>query len=98
MESAVVNATQKKLAVAAVVLVGVTWWFATAPESPIRPEPPRPDRPVLKFFAKVAKFAARIGLTALVFMEPAPADADETQMAHAVLGIDGHVQLRNERW
>jgi hypothetical protein len=53
---------------------------------------------VLKFFAKIGKLAARIGLTALVFMEPAPADADETQMAHAVLGIDGHVQLRNERW
>lgn len=98
MESAVVSPTQKKLAVAAVVLMGVTWWLATAPESPIRPEPPRPDRPVLKFFAKVAKFAARIGLTALVFMEPAPADADETQLAHAVLGIDGHVQLKNERW
>ncbi|NBU34570.1 hypothetical protein EB118_18300 [bacterium] len=90
--------TQKKLAVAAIVLVGLTWWFATAPESPIRPEPPRPDRPVLRFFAKVAKVVARFGLTALVFMEPAPSDPDESHLAHAVLGIDGHVQLRNERW
>ena len=88
---------QKKLAVAAVMVVGATWWLATAPDSPIRPEPPRPDRPVLRFLAKVAGVAARFGLTALLFAEPAP-DADEVQLAHAVVGTDGHLVLSNARW
>ena len=89
---------RRKLAVAAIVLVAFTWWAATAPESPVRPKPPRPDRPVLRFLGKVAAVAAKFGLTALVFMEPPPADADEVHLAHAVLGPDGHQQLRNERW
>jgi hypothetical protein len=90
--------SQKKLAVAAVIVVALTWWLATAPESPVRPTPPRPDRPVLRFLAKVAGVAARFGLTALLFAEPAPQDADEVHLAHAVLGPDGHQQLRNEVW
>lgn len=89
---------QKKLAVAAVVMIAATWWLATAPESPVRPTPSRPDRPVLRFLARVAGVAARFGLTALLFAEPAPQDADEVHLAHAVLGADGHQQLRNEVW
>ena len=89
---------QKRLAAAALILVAATWWLATDPGSPIRPTPPRPDRPVLKFLAKVAGIAARWGLTALVFLEPAPADADEIQLSHAALGADGHQLLRNEVW
>jgi hypothetical protein len=89
--------SQKKLAVASVIVVAATWWLATAPDSPIRPQPPRPDRPVLRFIAKVAGVAARFGLTALLFAEPAP-DADEVQLAHAVVGTDGHLVLSNARW
>lgn len=92
------NDTQKKLAAGAVLLVGLTWWLATAPESPVRPKPQRPDRPVLRFLARVAAVAAKWGLTALVFMEPAPPDADEVQISHAALGLDGHQMLRNEVW
>ena len=92
------NESQKRLAVAGVILVALTWWLATAPESPLRPTPPRPDRPVLRFLARAAGVAARVGLTALLFAEPAPAEADEVHMAHAVLGPDGHQQLRNEVW
>ena len=92
------NESQKRLAVAGVILVALTWWLATAPESPLRPTPPRPDRPVLRFLARVAGVAARVGLTALLFAEPAPPEADEVHMAHAVLGPDGHQQLRNEVW
>lgn len=90
--------TQKKLAVAGVIVVALTWWLATAPESPVRPTPPRHERPVLRFLARVAGVAARFGLTALLFAEPAPQDADEVHLAHAVLGPDGHQQLRNEVW
>ena len=88
---------QKKLAVASVIVVALTWWLATAPDSPLRPVPTRPERPVLRFLAKVASVAARFGLTALLFAEPAP-DADEVQLAHAVVGTDGHLVLSNARW
>ena len=88
---------QKKLAFAAVIVVAATWWLATAPDSPLRPVPTRPDRPVLRFIAKVAGVAARFGLTALLFAEPAH-DADEVQLAHAVVGTDGHLVLSNARW
>ena len=90
--------SQKKLIVAGVIAVALTWWLATAPESPLRPAPLRPDRPVLRFLARVAGVAARFGLTALLFAEPAPQEADEVHLAHAVLGPDGHQQLRNEVW
>ena len=90
--------SQKKLAVAAVIAIAATWWLATAPDSPLRPTPARPDRPVLRFIARVASVAARFGLTALLFAEPAPQAADEVHLAHAVLGPDGHQQLRNEVW
>jgi len=89
---------QKKLVVAAVAIAAFTWWAATSPDSPINPAPPKPSRPVLRFLGKVAAVAAKLGLTALVFCEPAPQDADEVHLAHAVLGPDGHQQLRNERW
>ena len=88
----------KKLAAAAVILVALTWWMATAPESPIRPTPPRPDRPVLRFLGKIAVIAARLGLSAAFFMEPSPADADEVQLSHGAIGSDGHQILRNEVW
>jgi hypothetical protein len=93
-----VTDTQKKAAVAGVLVIAATWWLATDPSSPIRPTPPRPDRPVLRFLGKVAVIAARLGLTAAFFMEPAPADADEVQISHAALGSDGHQILRNEVW
>jgi len=93
-----VTDSHKKLAIAAVVMVAATWWLATDPASPIRPTPPRPDRPVLKFLGRVAVIAARLGLTAMFFCEPAPADADEVQISHAAIGSDGHQMLRNEVW
>lgn len=90
--------TDRKTVAAGIVLAAAVWWLATAPGSPVRPVPPRPERPVLRFIAKIGALAARVGLTALLFAEPSPADADEVHLAHAVLGQDGHQQLRNERW
>jgi len=99
--------THKKLAAGAVLLMAVTWWAATAPESPLRPKPPRPDRPVLKALAKVVGFAARFGLAAFMFMEPAPTpeqpetpDSSQTPPAEDVklAGADGYQLLRNDRW
>lgn len=90
--------SHKKLAAVALVLVAVTWWAATAPDSPIRPEPPRPERPVLRFLGRVAAVAAKLGLTALVFMEPTPTDADEVQIVSTGIGADGYQMLDNSRW
>lgn len=90
--------SHKRLAVAGIVVVALTWWLATAPESPVRPKPPRPERPVLRFLGKLAIVAAKFGLGALVFLEPAPQDADEIQLSHAAIGSDGHQILRNEVW
>jgi len=91
----------KKNIAIAIVLVAVTWWLATDPSSPIRPTPPRPDRPVLRFLAKAAGIAARLGLTAMWFMEPAPKvhASDDMKMApRAEHGADGFPALRNEVW
>jgi len=93
-----VTDTYKKLAAAGVVLVAMTWWLATDPSSPVRPSPPRPSRPVLRFLGRVAILAAKLGLSAAVFLEPAPTDVDEVQISHAALGTDGHQMLRNEVW
>ena len=90
--------SHKKLALAGVLVIAATWWLATDPSSPIRPTPPRPDRPVLRFLGRVAVIAAKFGLSAAFFMEPSPADADEVQISHAAIGADGHVLLRNEVW
>ena len=90
--------THKKLAAGAVILVALTWWLATDPSSPVRPKPPRPERPVLKFLGRLAVVAAKLGLTALVFLEPMPQDADEVQLSHAAIGPDNHQILRNEVW
>ena len=89
--------TQKRLALAGVILVALTWWAGTSVDSPFRPGPVRPDRPVLRFFGKVGTLAAKLGLTALFFCET-PADADEVSISHASIGADGHPMLRNEVW
>lgn len=88
----------RKTIVAGIVLAAVVWWLATAPESPVRPAPPEPKRPVLRFLGKVAVVAAKLGLTTLMFMEPPPHEPDEVHLAHAAVGLDGYQQLRNERW
>jgi hypothetical protein len=96
-----VTDSHKKLAAAALVVIAATWWLATDPSSPIRPTPPRPERPVLRFLAKAAGVAARLGLTAMWFMEPAPKvhASDDMKMApRAEHGADGFPALRNEVW
>ena len=87
----------RKLIVAAVILVAATWWLATDPASPIRPEPPRPERPVLRFLARAAVVAAKLGLTAMWAFEPPP-HPDEQQLVRTTYGADGHQRLDNARW
>ena len=46
------NADMRKILIAVLVAVAVTWCAATSDYSPIKPQP---ERPVLRFLAKVAK-------------------------------------------
>lgn len=94
------NDETKKIIAGAVLLVALTWWLATDPHSPMKPEPPKPDRPVLKFLVKAVRVAARVGLAAMWFMEPAPqpqqSAANDLKLDHQ--GADGYPTLRHEVW
>lgn len=59
----------KRLVVAVVLAVAVTWCAATSDYSPLKP---RPERPVLRFIQRLA----RAGLWVMWCAEPAPQDAD----------------------
>lgn len=86
----------KNVALAAVVAFGLAWFVATNTTDSIVPNPfvpQRPDRPVLKFIAKVAKTF----LWVAVFAEPRP--AVPTYRDHAAIGPDGHQVLNHgEGW
>jgi hypothetical protein len=55
----------RKVSIAVMVAVAVTWCAATSDYSPIKP---RPERPVLRFIAKLA----RVGLWVMWCAEPPP--------------------------
>lgn len=79
------------LVMAGIVGIALGWFAGTSPSSPIRPNP-KPDRPVLRFIAKVAKVA----LWALVAAEPPP---PQHAVVHARIGHDGHQVLNHsEGW
>ena len=59
------NADLRKISIAVLVAVAVTWCAATSEYSPIKP---KPERPVLRFLAKVAK----LGLWVMWAAEPQP--------------------------
>ena len=59
------NADLRKISIAVLVAVAVTWCAATSDYSPIKP---KPDRPVLRFLARVAK----LGLWVMWAAEPQP--------------------------
>lgn len=72
----------RRIIVAVVAAAAVTWAAATSDLSPVKP---KPDRPVLKLLARVA----RLGLWVAAFAEPQPASA-EGLVYHA--GYDEHGQ------
>ena len=71
----------KKLVVAVVLAVAVTWCAATSEYSPIKP---RPDRPVLRLIQRLA----RMGLWVAMFAEPAPSSSE---------GLVYHAQAYDEQ-
>lgn len=81
--------TQREIQSAVVVgLVAVmlTWWAATSDYSPVKPEP---QRPVLRFVQRLA----RLGLWAMMFAEPPP--AEQAYVVHARVDADGNRVLNH---
>jgi len=77
---------------ACVLCAGFGWWLASSPASPVRPEP-EPQRPVLKFLARIA----RIGLWVMLAGEQAPQPIEQLVKAPP-RDAEGNVILDNGRW
>jgi hypothetical protein len=72
--------------VVGLVAVMLTRWAATSDYSPVKPEP---ARPVLRFVQRLA----RLGLWAMMFAEPPP--AEQAYVVHARVDADGHRVLNH---
>jgi hypothetical protein len=82
-----------RLAVAAcIVSMGLGWWMASSPYSPVKPEK---DRPVLRLLGK----AAKLGLWVMWFAEPTPKKAQEDPhlVHHLHIGDDGYQKIDHGR-
>ena len=77
------------LVIAGILGCALGWFAATSPASPIRPAP---DRPVLRFLAKLA----RTGLWVMMFAEPPPQET-KTYIVHARVDEDGHPVINHAR-
>jgi hypothetical protein len=73
--------SEKKLAIAILLAVAVTWFAATSEYSPVKPQP---DRPVLRLIQRLA----RMGLWVAMFAEPAPQSTE---------GLVYHAQAYDEK-
>ena len=73
--------SDKKLAIAILLAVAVTWFAATSEYSPVKPQP---DRPVLRLIQRLA----RMGLWVAMFAEPAPQSTE---------GLVYHAQAYDEK-
>jgi hypothetical protein len=69
------NSDLRKISIAVLVAVAVTWCAATSDYSPIKP---KPDRPVLRLIQRLA----RVGLWVMWAAEPQP-PANENLVYHA---------------
>lgn len=87
----------KNLVLVAVAAFALAWFVSHNSGGDIIPNPfvpQRPDRPVLKFIAKVAK----LGLWFVAFAEPKPTDLSSNRdqkayIVRATVGPDGHELL-----
>lgn len=81
----------RNIVLAAVVAFAIAWFLAHASTGDIIPNPfvpQKPDRPVLKFIAKVAKTF----LWVAVFAEPRP-EPTHHHYVQASVGPDGHALI-----
>jgi hypothetical protein len=79
---------RKTLCVIVVAIAAGLWYSGT-----LDPTPPKPDRPVLRFLARLAK----LGLWITVFADPP--ETGEHAVQYARTDAEGHRVLRNsEGW
>jgi hypothetical protein len=78
------------LVIAGILGCALGWFAATSPASPIKPAP---DRPVLRFLAKLAK----TGLWVMMFAEQPPKEETQTYIVHARVDEDGHPIINHAR-
>lgn len=77
---------------AGVVCLAFGWWLATSPVSPIAPKPP--ERPVLRFIARIAK-----GFLWVMLAAERPPQDQQARLVHARVDADGHQVLNHgEGW
>lgn len=77
------------LVLSAIAGIALGWWAATSPASPVKPAP---ERPVLRFLARLAK----LGLYVMWVAEP---PAERRYVVHARVDADGHKVLHHgEGW
>ena len=81
--------SDRNVVIAGLVCLAIGWWLASSPASPIRPEPYRPDRPVLKLLARVAKTF----LWVMMVAERPP--VEQANIVHARIDADGHHVLNH---
>lgn len=80
----------RPLVIAGILGLALGWFAATSPISPVKPAP---ERPVLKFLARVAK----LGLWVVAFADPPPADVH--RVVHARVDEHGNKVLHHgEGW
>ena len=76
--------------IAGILGVALGWFAATSPVSPVKPAP---ERPVLRFLARMAK----LGLWVVAFADPPPADVHH--VVHARVDEHGQKVLHHgEGW
>lgn len=73
--------------IAAILGIALGWFAATSPASPIKPAP---ERPVLRFLAKLAK----TGLWVMMFAEQPPQESKH-YIVHARVDEDGNKVLNH---
>lgn len=76
------------LVIAGILGIALGWFAATSDVSPIKPAP---ERPVLRFLAKLA----RTGLWVMMFAEQPPAQETKTYIVHARVDEDGNKVLNH---
>lgn len=88
-----ITLTKRHAIYAAAAVLFLLWWSGSAAAPLPNPFAPKPDRPVLRALARLAKNFLWVALLA----EGPPADAAEHQTVRARVGDDGHQVLEHGR-
>jgi hypothetical protein len=84
----------RRLVTAVVVALALGYWLASSPSSPI-PSPRPNDRPVVRWFAKIARSFLWVAL--LAEKPPAEPQPDHHVSRAAAIGDDGYPIIHNGR-